>query len=133
MRSERAGSSGCLFPRADHEDADDREDRSDAGHDHRGQDADLAERRDRGAEGGGGEDRAAVGLVEVRAHPGHVAHVVSDVVRDGRRVARVVLGDAGLDLADEVGTDVGGLGVDAATDAGEEGLGWRRPCRKSAS
>jgi phosphoserine phosphatase len=35
-------------------------------------------------------------------------------------VARVVLGDAGLDLADEVGADVGRLGVDAATDAGEQ-------------
>ena len=37
-----------------------------------------------------------------------------------RRVARVVLGDARLDLADEVGADVGGLGVDAAAELGEE-------------
>ena len=36
------------------------------------------------------------------------------------RVARVVLGDAGLDLADEVGADVGGLRVDAAADTREE-------------
>ncbi len=54
--------------------------------------------------------------------PGHVADVVADVVGDGRRVAGVVLGDAGLDLADEVGADVGGLGEDAAADAGEQGL-----------
>jgi hypothetical protein len=39
------------------------------------------------AQGGGGEDRAAVGLVEVGAHAGHVADVVADVVGDGRRVA----------------------------------------------
>ena len=35
-------------------------------------------------------------------------------------VARVVLGDALLDLADEVGADVGGLGVDPAAELGEE-------------
>ena len=35
-------------------------------------------------------------------------------------VARVVLGDAGFDLADEVGADVCCLGVDAATDTGEQ-------------
>jgi hypothetical protein len=52
--------------------------------------------------------------------PGDVTDVVADVVGDGGRVARVVLGDAGLDLADEVGADVGGLGVDAAADAGEQ-------------
>jgi hypothetical protein len=66
------------------------------------------------------DDGADVGLEEVGAHAGHVADVVADVVGDGRGVARVVLGDAGLDLADQVGADVGGLGVDAAADAGEE-------------
>ena len=38
---------------------------------------------------------------------------------DGR-VAGIVLGDARLDLADEVGSDVGGLGVDAAAELGEQ-------------
>jgi hypothetical protein len=83
------------------------------------------------AEGRRREDRAAVGLVEVGAHAGDVADVVADVVRDGRGVARVVLGDAGLDLADEVGADVGGLGVDAAADTGEERL--RRGAHAEAS
>ena len=36
------------------------------------------------------------------------------------RVAGIVLGDALLDLADEVGADVGGLGVDAAAELGEQ-------------
>ena len=54
------------------------------------------------------------------AMPGAVADVVADVVRDHGRVARVVLGDAGLDLPDEVGADVGGLGVDAAAEARED-------------
>ena len=61
-----------------------------------------------------------VGLEEVGAHAGDVADVVSHVVRDHGRVVRVVLVDAGLDLADEVGTDVGGLRVDAARDAREQ-------------
>ncbi len=59
-------------------------------------------------------------LEQVGAAAGAVADVVADEVRDDRRVARVVLGDARLDLADEVGADVGRLGVDAAAELGEE-------------
>ena len=59
-------------------------------------------------------------LEEVGATAGAVADVVAHQVGDDRRVARVVLGDAGLDLADEVGADVGGLGVDAAAKLGEQ-------------
>ncbi len=62
-----------------------------------------------------------VGLEQVGRHAGAVADVVADVVSDHRRVARIVLGDSGLDLADEVGADVGGLGEDAAAEAGEDG------------
>ena len=62
-----------------------------------------------------------VGLEQVGGHAGAVADVVAHVVGDHRRVARVVLGDAGLDLADEVGADVGALGEDAAAQAGEDG------------
>ena len=36
-------------------------------------------------------------------------------------VARVVFRDAGLDLADEVGAHVSGLGIDTAAELGEEG------------
>ena len=61
-----------------------------------------------------------VGLEQVGGHAGAVADVVADVVGDHGRVARVVLGDAGLDLADEVGADVGGLRVDAAAEPGED-------------
>ena len=67
---------------------------------------------------GHGGDR--VGLEEVGGHAGAVADVVADVVRDHGRVARVVLRDPGLDLADQVGADVGGLGEDAAAEAGED-------------
>ena len=68
---------------------------------------------------GDGGDR--VGLEQVGGHAGAVADVVADVVGDHGRVARVVLGDAGLDLADEVGADVGGLREDAAAEPGEDG------------
>ncbi len=40
---------------------------------------------------------------------------------NGRGVPRVVLGDACLDLAHQVGADVGRLGEDAAADSHEEG------------
>ena len=66
------------------------------------------------------DQRHLVRLEQVGRHTRAVADVVADVVGDGRRVARVVLGDAGLDLADEVGADVGRLGEDAAADSQEQ-------------
>ena len=72
------------------------------------------------AEDDRGDERDLVALEQVGRHAGAVADVVADVVGDRRRVARVVLGDAGLDLADQVGADVGGLGEDAAPDAQEQ-------------
>ena len=73
------------------------------------------EERDRRAAGGTARTpssitataRDGVGLEQVGGHAGAVADVVADVVGDHGRVARVVLGDARLDLADEVGADVG--------------------------
>ena len=64
--------------------------------------------------------RHRVGLEQVRRHAGAVADVVADVVGDHRRVARIVLGDAGFDLADEVGADVRALGEDAAAQTRED-------------
>ena len=61
-----------------------------------------------------------VGLEQVGRHAGAVADVVADVVGDHGRVARIVLRDARLDLADEVGADVRGLRVDAAAETGED-------------
>ncbi len=67
-----------------------------------------------------GDDRDHVGLEEVGGHAGAVADVVAHVVGDRRRVAGVVLGDARLDLADEIGAHVGCLGEDAAADSHEQ-------------
>ena len=61
-----------------------------------------------------------VGLEEIGSHAGAVADVVADVVSDDRRVARVILGNAGLDLTYQVGADVSGLGVDAAAETAED-------------
>ena len=69
----------------------------------------------------GGDDGDLVGLEEVGRHAGAVADVVAHVVGDGGRIAGVVLGDAGLDLADQVGAHVGRLGEDAAADPHEQG------------
>ena len=68
----------------------------------------------------GGDDGDRVGLEQVGRHAGAVADIVADIVGDHGRVARVILGDAGLDLADQVGADVGTLGEDAAAEPGED-------------
>ena len=98
-------------------DAQHGDDRADRGDDEREHEALLAERRL--AQDEGRDERHRVGLEQVRGHARAVAHVVADVVGDRGRVARVVLGDALLDLADEVGADVGRLGEDAAADPHE--------------
>ena len=64
--------------------------------------------------------RHAIRFEEVRSHTGAVADVVADVVGDHCRVTRIVLGDAGLDLSDQVGADVGSLRVDAAAETRED-------------
>ena len=61
-----------------------------------------------------------IGLEQVGGHAGAVADIVADVVGDDGRVAEVVLGNSGLYLADQVGANVGGLGEDAAAQAGED-------------
>ena len=68
----------------------------------------------------GGDRGHRIGLEQVGGHAGAVADVVADVVGDGRGIARIVLGNAGLDLADQIAADVGALGEDAAAETGED-------------
>ena len=82
---------------------------------------DSKNRIESGAEDHGADILRSGGFKDVRAAAGAVADIVSDQVGDDGRVARVVLGDSGFDLADQVGAHVGGLGVDAAAKLGEEG------------
>ena len=114
---------------ADEEDGHDRGQQAEAADDEREEDPRLwvgpAGDRGDGEHANAQDHRADVlgsgRLEQVRAAAGAVADVVTDEVGDDARVARVILGDARLDLAHEVRADVGGLGVDAAAELGEEG------------
>ena len=119
------------FPAANQERAQDRRHDAGPGQQHRkhrlGGFPILAGRPGEGYRAGGkrhrGNNGRYVGLEQVGAHPGHIAHVVAHVVGDDAGVAGVVLGDAGLDLAHQIGADVGGFGENSAADAGEQGDG----------
>ena len=119
---------GLAFPGPHREHADDRGEHADRARDQREDQAERPLLRVLGVdrvEGGDAEDDRGdegdlVGLEQVGGHAGAVAHVVAHVVGDRRRVARVVFGDAGFDLADQVGADVGRLGEDAAADSQEQ-------------
>ena len=110
-------------PELDEERADDR------GHDagradrqrihHRGQQRVCPAEEDRGEHHGRNHGHG-VGLEQVGRHARAVADVVADVVGDGRRVARIVLGNSGFDLAHQIRADVGALGEDAAAETGED-------------
>ena len=108
---------GLPDPRPGDQNADHRSDGADGRHEQREHQAVFAEGGL--AQGERGDQGHRVGLEQVGGHAGAVADVVADVVGDGRRVAGVVLGDPDLDLADQVGTDVSGLGEDAAADPHE--------------
>jgi hypothetical protein len=112
----------AAFAGLDEEGADDRrDDRHTAEH----QRVDHAVGTDFGrgqvAEQHGRDHGHRVGLEEIGRHAGAVADVVTDVVGDHGRVARVVFRDTGFDLAHQVGADVGALGEDAAAETGEDG------------
>ena len=109
------------------ENADEAEEDADGGDEHRCDDCSElhvagTHGKGRGAESCRGEDAAAIALIEVSAHAGHVTDVVAHVVGDGCRVARVVFGDVSFHLSHEVGADISRLGVYAATDTCEESL-----------
>ena len=90
--------------------------------------AGIRQRVVRAFHSGGCDDQCSAGALgegaeKIRAHAGDVAHVVADVVRDCGGVVGIVLIQAGNDLANQVRTDVGGLGVDATADTAEHGNG----------
>ena len=68
-----------------------------------------------------GRDRGhRIGLEQIGGHAGAIADIVADIVGDGRRIAWIVLGDSGFDLADQIAADVGALGENAAAQPGED-------------
>lgn len=74
-------------------------------------------------QGTGSDDGRHERLEQIGAHTGDITHVVTDVVGNHGRVARVILGDAGLNLTNQIGTDIGGLGEDTSTHTGKESHG----------
>ena len=71
------------------------------------------------AENDRGDDGHRIGFEQVGSHAGAVADVVTDVVGDHRRVARIVFGYAGFHFADEIGAYVRAFGENAAAQTRE--------------
>ena len=61
-----------------------------------------------------------IGLEQVGRHAGAIADIVTDIVGDCGRVARIVFRNPGFDLADEVAADIGALSEDTASQTGED-------------
>ena len=78
------------------------------------------------AENHGAEDFGGNALEQIGAATGTIADVVATQISNGGRIARVVLGNALLELAHNVGADVGRLRVDAAAEL-------RKQCHKRRS
>src|SRR5699024_10787379 len=87
-------------------DPEDRGDHADGGDDQRENQAVLNEGST--SQDQGGDDGDRVGLEQVGRHARAVTDVVTHVVGDGGGVAGVVLRNVLLDLAHQVGADVGG-------------------------
>ena len=60
-----------------------------------------------------------VGFKNIRSHSGAVAHIVADVIGDGGGIAGVIFFELGFDFAHEVGSHIGGFGIDSASEAGK--------------
>src|SRR5512133_3589619 len=73
------------------------------------------------AEQHGGDKGYGIGFEQVGGHTGTVADIVAHVVGNHGRVAGVILRNTGLDLTDQVGTDVSALGEDTAAQTGKDG------------
>ena len=81
----------------------------------------AGDERQRHAQDQAGNDGDFVRLKNVGGHTGAVAHVIADKVGDDGRIARVVFGHIVLNLAHQVGTNVGRLGIDTAAHAHKQG------------
>src|SRR5207248_11626559 len=64
-----------------------------------------------------GDGRYGVRLEQVRRHSGAVADIITNVVGNGRRIARVIFRNARLNLANEITADISAFGEDTAAEA----------------
>jgi hypothetical protein len=58
---------------------------------------------------------------KVSAHTGYVAYVITYVIRNGGRVTRIILRDAGFHFTHQVSANVCSFGIDTATYTGKQG------------
>ena len=65
-------------------------------------------------------ERPHIGLEQVGAHSGHVAHIIPNIVGDNRRISRVVLRDARLNLPHKVSAHIRRFCVDASAYTGKQ-------------
>ena len=62
------------------------------------------------------DEADGVGFKDIRGHSSAVSHVVSDVIGDRGGIAGVIFFEFRFDFSHEVGADVGGFGVDPASE-----------------
>ena len=69
------------------------------------------------------QNRSDIGFVQIRTHSGHITNIITYVIRNRGRVARVVLRNARFNFiagADQIGSNIRRLGVDAAPHTGKK-------------
>ncbi len=76
---------------------------------------------ERGTQNHRGCHRRHVRFVQVGPHAGDVSHVVTHVIGNHSRIARVVFGNPSLHLAHEVRAHISALGKDPPAHTKEEG------------
>ena len=66
------------------------------------------------------QNRSDIGFVQIRTHSGHITNIITYVIRNRGRVARVVLRNARFNFTDQIGSNIRRLGVDAAPHTGKK-------------
>ena len=77
----------------------------------------------------GRHQRDHVGFKQIGCHPGAIADVIANVIGNHCGVARIILGNPGLHLADQIGANVCTLGENAATEPGKDRNQRRAKCQ----
>jgi len=77
-------------------------------------------------DGGAGNNKSGAGGLskgteKISTHTSNITNIVTDVVSNGTRVKRRVLGKLLTNLTSEVSTNISGLGIDTTTNSTEEG------------
>ena len=111
-----------IFTRTNRKNSRNRKDNSDRRDDHRRNHEFHPAKRECRTEGRRRKNRTAIRFIKVSTHARHIANVIADVIRNRRRVARIVFRDSRLDFTHKVGTDISRLRINAPAHAGEQSL-----------